>query len=80
MNNTSETTGRMINRQPSSEASRIATTATHSTTTNLKRTASIKATLDQLYRHRPIENHGATGAALMAILKQVKELEALLEG
>jgi hypothetical protein len=79
MTNTSETTGRMIRREPRSEASRTATAATHSTATNLKRTASIKATLDQLYRHRPIENHGATGAALMAILKQVKELEALLD-
>ena len=80
MTNTSETTGRMIRREIKTEASSIATTATHSTATNLKRTASIKATLDQLYRHRSIEHHGATGAAIMEILKQVKELEALLKG
>ena len=54
MTNTSETTGRMIRREPRSEASRTATAAIHSTATNLKRTASIKATLDQLYRHRLI--------------------------
>tara|TARA_R100000306_G_C4358313_1_gene133940 strand:- start:335 stop:550 length:216 start_codon:yes stop_codon:yes gene_type:complete len=66
--------------QTMSEASRSRQFSNDPTKTNLKRTASIKATLDQLYHHRPIENYGATGEALMAILKQVKELEALLEG
>ena len=45
---------------------------------NLKRTASIKDSLDLLYRHRSIKNFGTTGEAIMAIFRQVQELESLI--
>ena len=45
---------------------------------SLKRTSQLKSILDKLYRHRGIENYRATGDAVMALYKQVGELETLL--